>query len=112
VASSLDARLEQDTGTEHRLAETWQAETWQAELQRLLTQDLALACEVRQLLEEQLVPVLSAEERARVHSIIQSVNTTDHHDLPGQRRHHHPPGARRPDSPSKGTRELASDIQR
>ena len=69
----LRARLNGDASTEQALAGEWRAG-----LQRLIRQDPSLAGEVRRLLDERLLPALSAEEQARVHSIMQVASATDH----------------------------------
>jgi hypothetical protein len=45
-------------------------------LQRLLRQDPALADQVRYLLEVQLLPLLGADEQARLHSIVQTATVS------------------------------------
>jgi hypothetical protein len=72
-AEMLQARRDGDLSTEQALAGTWQTE-----LQRLIRRNPALTGEVRRLLDEHLLPVLSVEEQARVHSIIQIADATDH----------------------------------
>ena len=72
-AEVLQARRDGDVSTEQALAGAWQAG-----LQRLIRQDPALSGEVRRLLDEHLLPALSAGEQARVHSIIQIASAADH----------------------------------
>jgi hypothetical protein len=85
-AEVLRARRDGDADTEQALAGAWQAG-----LQRLIRQDPALAGAVRQLLDEHLIPALSAEEQARVHAVIQTARASGHstiyqagHDIIGR----------------------------
>lgn len=70
-AEVLQARRDGDAGTEQALAGAWQAG-----LQRLIRQDPALTVEVRRLLEQHLLPVLSAEEQGQIHSVTQRASAT------------------------------------
>ena len=72
-AEVLQARREGDAGAEQALAGAWQAE-----LQRLVRQDVALAGEVRRLLDERLVPALSGDEQTRIGKLVMKAEASGH----------------------------------
>ncbi|WP_251072648.1 hypothetical protein [Streptomyces sp. ISL-43] len=73
-ARVLAAREEEDEDTERALAGTWRLH-----LQQLLRADpdAGLSAELRRLLDEHLAPLLAADERSRVGSIVMTAEAHD-----------------------------------
>jgi hypothetical protein len=72
-AEVVKARSDGDASAEQALAGAWQTG-----LQRMIRQDPSLTVEVLRLLQEHLLPLLSAGEQTRVRSIIQRASATGH----------------------------------
>jgi hypothetical protein len=68
----LQARRDGDTYTERALEGTWQLR-----LQQLLRTDPALAAELRRVLDQDLIPVLTPAEQTRVGTIIMTGSSHD-----------------------------------
>ncbi|MEV0294405.1 hypothetical protein [Nocardia sp. NPDC050710] len=67
----LAAREAGDTDTEHELAKDWQRK-----FSRLLADHPALEAELRNLLDKQWTPALSADEQAQVQHVVQTATAS------------------------------------
>jgi hypothetical protein len=69
----LQARRDSDTDTEQALAGAWQVR-----LQQLLRADPSLAGEIKQVLDEVLIPALEPADQARIGSLVMNAEARGH----------------------------------